>query len=294
MFHIVTKLRTEVLERAILEISREREFYGYEAHKELLSKGVKVEIGRFYRVLGNMLKEGFLESRWEKSQTGPRKKMYRLGGKGRRELDRTLLDAIKTVHSFYEHYMLSLPLKFNPLDSICSFLTEGLKSKATIACVTPVYSPIVGKMVQTLHGKIRQGRIHLVSPNSTEVKSNLHGLFLSNSAHDNIPLKEGYVDLLIVINLPRKNLKTVLREWRRVLTPRGRLAVLTPTVLTREYQDPLTIGEFMEKYEHESLEKTDRGGKQRFAVLLKNYFQKVEERQFVHMTIFSASGPHLV
>jgi PadR family transcriptional regulator PadR len=294
MFHIVTKLRTEVLEKTILETSRGREFYGYEVHKELLSKGVKVEIGRFYRVLGNMLKEGFLESRWEESQIGPKKKMYRLGGKGRRQLDRILLDAIKTVHGFYEDYMLSLPLKFNPLDLVCSFLTEGLKSKGTIACVTPVYSPIVGKMVQTLHGKIKQGRIYLVSPNSTVVNSNLDGLFLSNGAYDNIPLKECYVDLLIVIDLPRKNLKTVLREWRRVLAPRGMLAVLAPTVLTRRYQDPLTIGEFMEKYEHESSEKTEHIGKQRFTVLLKNSFNKVGERQFVHMTIFSASGPRLV
>ena len=294
MFHIVTKLRTEVLEKTILETSRGREFYGYEAHRQLLSKGVKVETGRFYRVLANMLKKGFLESRWEKSQRGPRKRMYRLSRKGREELDKALLYAIKTVHGFYEEYLLSLPLKFNPLNLACHFLSEGLKRKENIVCVTSKYSMMAKKMVQTLHGDVSQRKTYLVTPNPAAVNSNSHGPILLNGAYDNIPLKEGYVDLLVVVDLPRKNLKTALTEWRRVLTRRGRLAILTPTVLTRKYQDPLSIGEFIEKYEHESSEKIEHVGKQRFIALLKNLFQTVEERQFVHMTIFSASEPRLV
>jgi len=32
--------------------------------------------------------------------------------------------------------------------------------------------------------------------------------------------------------------------------------------------------------------------KKTFRALLRNFFQKVEGKQIVHMTIFSASGPH--
>jgi len=290
----VIRLRTKELETVILEMSRGREFYGYEVHRELLSKGVKVETGRFYRVLANMLKEGFLESRWERSRLGPRRRMYRLSRKGREELDRALLFAIKTLHGFYEEYLLGLPFKLNPLYLVSRFLTEGLKRKETIACVTSKYSRMAEKLVQTLHGEVSQGKTYLVTPNPTGANSKSDGPSLLNGAYDNIPLKEGYVDLLVVVDLPRKNLKMALSEWRRVLTRSGRLAVLTPTVLTRKYQDPLTIGEFVEKYEHESSKKIEHVDKQRFIALLKNLFHTVEERQFVHMTVFSASEPRLV
>lgn len=281
------KLRTEALERAVLEISRGREFYGYEAHRELLSKGVEVEIGRFYRVLVNMVSEGFLESRWEKSQLGPRKRMYWLGKKGKRELDRILLDAIKTVHSSYEDYLSNLPHEINPLDSVWSFLTGGLKTKATIAYVALTYPLIIKKVMHTLQGKRIEGKIYLVSPKPAAVNPNTDNLFLLNGTYDNIPLKEAYVDLLVVADLPPRNLlKAALREWRRVLTPKGMLAILTPTFLTRKYEDPLTIGEFVEKYEREKVERVD---KQYLTALLRKFFRKVEDGQFVHMTIFSAS-----
>jgi DNA-binding PadR family transcriptional regulator len=272
-------------------MSRGREFYGYEIHRELLSKGFKVEIGRFYRVLARMLKEELLESRWEKSQLGPRKRMYRLSRKGREELDRALLLAIRIVHDFYEEYLLTLPHKFNPLNQVCLFLTRGLKGKRNIVCVASKYSSMVEKLVQTLHGDVSQGRTYLVVPDSMGVNSNLHGPLLLNGAYDNIPLKEGYVDLLVVANLPRKKLKTALSEWRRVLTQTGRLAIVTPTALVRKYQDPLAMGEFLEKHENEPAGRIEHVDKQCINALLKKLFHTVEERQIVHMTIFSASQP---
>jgi len=44
-----------------------REFYGYEVHKVLVSEDVKVEISRLYRVHNEMMREVLLEGRWKKS-----------------------------------------------------------------------------------------------------------------------------------------------------------------------------------------------------------------------------------
>ena len=70
--------------------------------------------------------------------------------------------------------------------------------------------------------------------------------------------------------------------------------ILTPTVLIHKYEDPLTIGDFVEKYEHETIEEGEQTNKEFLQALLKNFFNKVEERQIVHMTIFLASEPRVL
>jgi len=73
----VIRLRTEDLKKIILKTFRRREFYGYEAYKKLKSKDIKIEISRLYRVLNEMQREGLLDNRWERSQLGPRRRVYR-------------------------------------------------------------------------------------------------------------------------------------------------------------------------------------------------------------------------
>jgi SAM-dependent methyltransferase len=108
-----------------------------------------------------------------------------------------------------------------------------------------------------------------------------------------VPLKDGYADLIVVANIPENDLvETALREWGRVLKENGRLVILMPTVFVREYEDPLTISDFIEKHEYEALELGKRANKKAFRALLENFFRKVEETKIVNMTIFSASEPH--
>ena len=73
------------------------EFYGYEIHKILNSQGIKIEISRLYRVLNEMLKDKIFSSRWEKSPSGPKKRIYKLDKKGikRRE---EWLTTFKSIH----------------------------------------------------------------------------------------------------------------------------------------------------------------------------------------------------
>jgi len=285
-------MRTMDLKRIILKMFGDKEFYGYEVHKKLVSEDVKVNISRLYRVLNEMLREGLLEGYWERSRFGPRKRVYQLGRKGREELNKILLDAIKTVHSFYGKYLMNLPPKVNPLDDVCNLLTDELKGQGNIGYITPKYSAMHERVIRTLHSKVPQWKLYFIKPNSVQVDLKLDNLLFLDGAYNNISLKKGYLDLLVVLGVPQKDsLATALKEWHRVLRQNGRLAILSPTILIHKYEDPLAIGDFVEKYEYETMKKGEQISKEFLQGLLKNFFNRVEERQIVHMTIFLASEP---
>jgi DNA-binding PadR family transcriptional regulator len=288
-------VRAEDLKKNILKMFRGKEFYGYEIHKKLASEDVRVEISRLYKVLNEMLRERLLEGRWEKSHSGPEKRVYSLSGKGREELDRIFLDATETIHAFYSEYLLSLPSKVSVFDHICRLLAEKLGKQSIIVYITPEYSAMHERMICCLHSKVHQAKIYLLKPRSADLHLRLDNLLFLQGSYEKVPLKDGYADLIVMTNIPENHLlKAALREWRRVLKESGRLAILTPTIFAREYKDPLTISDFIEKHEHEARKLVERVHKKAFRALLKNFFQKVEEKQIVHITIFSASEPHFL
>jgi len=287
-------MRTENLKRIILRMFGSREFYGYEVHRELASEKIEVGISRLYRVLTEMSKDGLLEGRWEKGQLGPRKRMYRLGQKGKKQRKKILLDAIETVHEFYSEYLLTLPAKVNSITSICRLLSSNVDRKGEIAFISPTYQAIHERILHDLHDEMPEAKIYFVKPASLSVDLKLHNLWFLNGTYDNIPLRDGYVDLAIVAEAPEKDsLEKSLREWYRVVREGGTLAIVMPTILVHEYDDPLSIGDFVEKYEHEASEKGYYMEAQALKALLGKFFHEVEEKQIVHITIFSASKPHL-
>jgi len=285
-------LRTDDLIRTVLELSRGKEFYGYDVHRKL-SETDHIEISRFYRVLARMLDEGYLESRWEKSPLGPKKRVYRLGKKGKDELDRILLDAIQTIHNFYGDYLLDLPPKADVFKRICGMLTSGLKTQTTIACIlASEYTAMHERMTRSLRDELSKVKIYVVKPRSAVIETKLDNLILLEGTSGDIPFKDNYLDLLVVTDIPRrKALESAVSEWHRALKQDAKLGILTPTVTLRKYEDPLTIGDFIEKYEHESIEKGENLDSEFLKRLLGKFFQDVQEKQIVHMTLFMASQP---
>jgi DNA-binding PadR family transcriptional regulator len=276
----------------ILKMFGDREFHGYEVHKRLTLHNHRIEISRIYRVLNEMLREGLLEGRWEKSRFGPNKKVYRVGGNGRKELDSILSESIRTVHMFYGKYLMNLAPKVNILDDICNPLIEGLGRKGNLGLVTLQFSPMIENILRHIRGISPGTRMHLVKPMSLSVDLRLEGLTVIDGTYNDIPLRDKLVDLLIVIDLPPgRSLRTTMKQWHRVLNTKGRLAILTPSILVERHNDPLTIGDFVEKHEHEILEQGQKIDKEVLHNLLNQYFRKVQERQIVHMAIFQASQP---
>lgn len=285
-------MRAADLKKVILKLFSHKEFYGYEVYKVLASEGVELEISRLYRVLNEMLKEGLLESSWKKSRLGPRKKMYQLGEKGRATLNEILLDAIKTVHGFYGAYLLSLIPKINVFEEIYHLLTNELKGDEILVFVTTDFSPMHEMIIQNLHSKLPHGKIVLVKPGSLLIDLNLDNLLFLDGYYNDIPLKNDYADCMIMIDLPKKeDLNRALKEWHRVLKPNGKLSVLTPTILIEKYDDPLTIGDFIEKHEHETIEKGEHIDKEILVEQVEQYFNKIEEKTLVHMTALRVTEP---
>jgi len=75
----------------LLSILLEGETYGYRIIKQMkdLSDGkLKWSFGMLYPVLHRLERDGFIISRWKKSDSGRPRKYYRLTRAGRRELER--------------------------------------------------------------------------------------------------------------------------------------------------------------------------------------------------------------
>jgi DNA-binding PadR family transcriptional regulator len=288
-------MRTEDLKRVILRMFGSREFYGYEVHKKLASEKIEVAISRLYRVLTEMLRDELLVGRWEQGQLGPRKRVYRIGEKGRKEREKLLLAAIETVHEFYSEYMLTLPAETNVFNNLCKLLSSNVDKKGEIAYISPQYSVIHEKMLRNLHDEMPEAKIYFVKPASLEVNLNLNNLWFLNATYESILLRDGYLDLAIVAEAPERNrLEKSLKEWHRVLKQYGKLAMVMPTIFVHKYDDPLSIGNFIEKYEHEVLEKGDYMEAEALKSMLKKLFNMVEEKQVAHMTVFLASRPHFL
>jgi hypothetical protein len=239
-----------------------------------------------------MLKEELLESVWKKSRRGPKKRMYRLGEQGKAALNEIFVDAIKTVHSFYGRYLVSLIPKINVFEEIYQLLTNELKGDESLIFITMGFTPMHEMIIQNLHSKLPHGKIFLIKPSSIPVELNLDNLVSLDGFYNNIPLKNDYADCMIVIDLPkRERLERALKEWHRVIKSDGKLALLTPSILLEKYDDPLTIGDFIEKHEHETIEKGEHIDKELLEQQLKQYFNKMDEKSIVHMTALRLSEP---
>ena len=285
-------MKTKDLKRLILSMFGDKKFYGYDVHRQLVSENNEIELSYLYRVLNEMLKDGLLEGYWEKSRFGPKKRIYKLSRNGKEELNTILLDAIKTVHSFYGKYLMNLPPKVNVFNKICNLLTDEFKGQRKIAYLASKYSKMHERMICGVHNKMKQAKIYFIKPDSVKVDLKLDNLLFLDGAYNYIPIREDYFDILIVAGLPSKDsLDASLNEWHRVLKHNGRLVILSPTILIQKYEDPLTIGDFVEKYEHKKLDKTERISKELILSSLKKFFNKIEERQVVHITIIIASKP---
>lgn len=64
-----------------------RPSYGYGLRGALDAHRVRADPGAIYRVLRTLEREGWLESSWMRSAAGPRRRLYRLTGAGRRHLE---------------------------------------------------------------------------------------------------------------------------------------------------------------------------------------------------------------
>lgn len=286
-------MRTKELKKFILRSFGCREFYGYEVHKVLELQGKKTGASRLYRILDEMKKAGLLQDRWEKSVSGPKKRVYFLTTKGTAERKKLLLEAIDVVHDFYLEYLLSLPPEADVFKKIRKLISSELSKDGVMACIAPKPSVQLKQILSEIRTDIPNGHAYFINPFYSDKEFSIDDWQSLDGSQGSIPLKDNYLELLFVVGLPPKGaIDHCFSEWRRVIKPHGTLAVITPTILIEQYPDPLMIGMYMEKKEHEQRIDDEHINAESIRIKLGNYFGKVEEYNVVHMTLFIVTKPH--
>ena len=92
-----------------------------------------------------------------------------------------------------------------------------------------------------------------------------------------------------MIGVPaQETLKESTAEWRRVIDGEGRLVIITPSVLVQNLDEPMSIGDFVEKYEHQVIEQGAHHEPEQFFSALREQFSDVVDREATHMTFITA------
>lgn len=285
-------MRSAELKKAILRIAGKDEFYGYEMHKKLGQKKSKIGIGRLYSILAEMKNEGLLKDRWEKSNSGPRRRVYRTAKLGDQERERILMEAIRTVHEFYMEYLNGLPPESSAFTMITDLLVQKIPKDATIAYAANRFGGPVSKIMSNQQEKLPDGTLYAIHPTEKGANLGMDNVSFVSGTFEDIPMKDDFLDQLVVSgNISSDTLDTCLSEWQRVLNVKGTLAIVSPTALLAKYKDPLEIGEFVEQREHPRLDSGDPLDIEILTNEMKKYFERVVEKKVVHITVLRGFKP---
>jgi PadR family transcriptional regulator PadR len=215
-------MRTPELKTTILKMAGKGEFYGYEMHKMLEERNIKLGIGRLYSILSEMKDEGLLKDRWEKSQSGPKRRIYMIGKKGTKEREKILMESIRTVHDFYTEYLNSLPPENSVFNIVSQMLTEPLSKNSNIGYAATRFSGPLRKILGQLRSDVPDGKKYAISPKAKELKLEFDDVFVVEGSFEDIPMKDDHLDLLVVTgNIKSGCLADCLAEWKRVLSKDG-------------------------------------------------------------------------
>lgn len=280
-------MRTDVLKRNIIQMFNDGEIHGYDIAKKLAEKSEEIELSRLYRVLNDMAREGLLIGRWEKSDRGPRKKMYILDKKGNEEKKKMLLEAIEIVHDHYDKYINDLPREFSVFEILVDKITKGITGSPNIAYITPFFASIHHRMITTILEHMPESNIYLIMPRQEEVSLSSPRLVQMEGFYTDIPLKENFNDIVFITGIPPLNiLDKAIVEWKRSLKEGGKIAIVTPKILLEETHHPMPIGKFIENMEHTATKKFEFPSLEEFETKLTSEFDSFTKYNIIHLTTY--------
>jgi PadR family transcriptional regulator, regulatory protein PadR len=102
-------LPKDFLRSALLLLLREGEAHGYDLLQPVEAFGFdQSDPGGLYRTLRRLEAEGLVESAWQRSESGPPKRVYRITDAGEAELDRLAADLAegeRRIDAFLDRYL---------------------------------------------------------------------------------------------------------------------------------------------------------------------------------------------
>ncbi|MGD0834027.1 MAG: PadR family transcriptional regulator [Candidatus Dormibacteria bacterium] len=85
---LIAQMRRGALEYCVLALLGERERYGFDLVRTLGGMdGLVTSEGTIYPLLGRLRREGLVDTVWRESESGPPRRYYSLGPRGRAALD---------------------------------------------------------------------------------------------------------------------------------------------------------------------------------------------------------------
>ena len=99
----VSRPGRELLAAWLLLLLERGASYGYELRREIDACAIHADPATLYRVLRQLEGAGWLESRWMSASAGPRRRFYRVTGRGRRNLDElaVVITRIRDTHAAF-------------------------------------------------------------------------------------------------------------------------------------------------------------------------------------------------
>src|SRR3990172_6402844 len=236
-------------EASVLAAIQQGATYGYRIHRALGDQGFDIRLNHLYPVLKRMESEGLIASSSAPGERGPKRLVYRLTPDGRKRLERRLVDSIAVVRLAYlDHLASDATTMDRALDVLAKYLPYARPNGRTAMVVPPGYlSEVNFRWFLTQLFDVVEGDLYLVRPQGT-FEIDEPRLTLLDGAEGYVPLRDNYVDQLILVWVPRKKRwSRPLEEASRVLKPPGLLAIILPdALLARDVRRPIEIGAFME------------------------------------------------
>src|SRR3989442_5293998 len=234
-------MNKEALKRLIIRILIDREISGYDAYKELVTKGIRLRSNYLYMILSEMRNNGLLKARWVENEKRPRKHLYSLSEGGQEEFREQVRDSLNVIMDAFIHANLNaqdLPDHVNVFKgALARFGIAPPGEGDKFVYTSPSFDPLVCYPlgIRLLSEMYPTSSLFVVKPAGVKFYDDRPNVtFVDGRRHD-MPLKDGFADYLMLEGFPRAapETKTIL-ECARVLNDRGHLIVRVPGVMVEE------------------------------------------------------------
>jgi hypothetical protein len=196
---------------------------------------------------------------------------------------------LEIVHLFYGDYLRGLIPRVNVFKTLFDTITTSLEKYDNVGYIAYSFSMFDQMIVSSVQSLLSEGNLYIVTPEPSAI--NIEDMRILTGSYENLPFKRGYLNNLMVVGLPSKEgLESSIEEWSRVVSEEGRLTVITPSILIQDNEPPLSIGDFVEFHEHQTIEKGEPANPKQFYTILGKYFKNFDEKETAHMTFITAQS----
>lgn len=135
-----TRPHRELLTAWLLVLLESGASYGYDLRRELDARELSIDPSALYRTLRKLERDGWVQSRWMKAKTGPRRRFYKLTASGREHLDdmAVVIRARRDVHdAFLEAHASARGTRSHDETERGTLASEDAPAAETVAAPQP-------------------------------------------------------------------------------------------------------------------------------------------------------------